>query len=387
MLVKRRAYILIFVLGVTTVVTALGLSYISSNGTVMQQATNRYAAVRAQYVAESGAALANHFIHYPPSTVAYNGVYAGATNVAIDSTYDTVDIRVTPTTPANRYVVQTTSVVRNALGTESLAKQSIRMDSIVPPEPKWKVSQGLLLTAGGTISSGVTISGAVHANGALIGLGNCTGAVSSSQTVVWTGGGPPTSVRSLQPLVTAPPVTTSLYATYKINHKSYTAYTGYSASDMTKGDAATLNSTVNSSGTNPGRIVWAPVGDFKIKADAAFNGTLIIRGDLVIDGKSVIFQSASDFPALVVTGSIYSKSDGNDATITGSVICGGDVRDDGRKNVAIVINGAAVVGGTVSCTGSGSTIKIVWSAANSTFWNLAKTANPEPYTVLEWQEN
>jgi len=387
MVAKRRGYILVFVLGVTTVVTALGLSYISSNGTVMQQATNRYAAVRAQYVAESGAALAGHFVHYPPTTVSYKGVYAGATGVAIDGSYDSVDITVTPTSPANHYLVGATATVRNATGTESLGKQRIQCEAVIPPEPKWKVAQAVLSTGACSISSGVTITGAIHANSTLTGSGNCTGAVSACATALWLGGGPPASVQSLQPSVSAPPVSTSLYGSYKVNHKAYTAYTGYTANDLTKGDATALNSTVDSSGTNPGRIAWMPMGEFKIKSDAAFTGTLVVRGDLVVDGKNIVIQSVPNFPALVVTGSIFFQSDGDSATINGSVLCGGDIRDDGRKNTVLVINGAAVIGGSVSRTGSGSTFTVVWSAANSTFWDLAKTARPEPYTMLEWKEN
>ncbi len=384
---RRKGYILVFVLGVTTVVTALGLSYVSSNGTVMQQATNRYAAIRAQYLAESGVALAAHFVSYPPTTVAYNSVYTGASNVAVDSSYDTVNMSVTPTSPANRYVIAAGAVVRNAAGTEGLAKVSVSSELIIPPEPKWKITQAVLSTGSPTISSGVSINGNIHANGTLIGLGSCTGAVSACSTALWTGGGPPTSVQSLQPSVSAPSASASLYASYKVNSTTYTAYTGFGASQLKASDISALNSAVNSSGTNPGRIVIAPTGDFRIMESLSFTGTLVVRGNLQFDGAAITLNSVTNYPALVVTGDILGGADGLNVLINGSVICGGQISDAGRKSSSINIVGSLISGGNVSRTGAGTTINITWNSTHSTFWNMVKTASPEPVTILEWTEN
>lgn len=383
---KRRGYILIFVLGVTTVVTALGISYVSSNGTVMQQATNRYTAVRAQYLAESGAELATHFVHYPPTSVAYNGVYSGASGIAIDSTFDTVNIAVTPSTPANRYVINATSLVMNAAGTQRMASKGVTVESIIPPEPKWKIAEGLELRSSATIPSGVTISGNIHCNGVLNGLGACTGAVSATGTALWLGSGPPTSVQSLRPSITMPAASSSLYTTYKVNHTSYAAYTGYSKLEVGLPDASSLASAVNSNGLNPGRILVFEAGNIRIKANVTFTGTLVVRGNLEIDGKGFVLQAVTNYPALVVTGDILTASDGVDTAITGAVICGGSLTDNGNKNAAITINGA-LIANNVARSGTGSQIRVNWSAANSTFWNMQKTASPEPYTVLEWRED
>lgn len=386
---SRRAYILVFVLGVTTVVVALGLTYIQSNGTVMQQASNRQAAVRAQYVAESGIALAQHYIHYPPTTVAYNGVWAGGAGIAIDSTYDTVDITVTPTSPVNHYTLVATATVRNAAGTQALAKQTVTVDAIIPPEPKWKIAQAALMTGtSGTsvVSSGVILTGNVHSNGTLIGNGTCTGAVSATGTALWTGGGPPSSVRSLQPAVSAPPVSTALYTTYKVNHTSYSAYTAYSKDDMGAPDVAPLSAAVNAGGTNPGRIVLCKLGDFKIKNGVNFTGTLLVCGDLILDDASSI-TAVANYPALVVTGNIRMNKDDAVWTINGPVICGGEITDGGKKNCQFTVNGTVIVKDGLNRSASGTTIRIVWDSARTTFWDFAKTANPKPYTTTNWKEN
>lgn len=386
---RRRGYILVFVLGVTTVVTALGLSYISSNGTVMQQATNRYAAVRAQYLAESGVALATHFVSYPPTTVAYNGVYTGASNVAVDGSYDVVSMSVMPSSPANRYVITARAVARNATGTEVLAKQAISSEMIIPPEPKWKITQAVLATGSITVPAGVSIAGNLHANGNVTGPlfgGSCNGSVSATGLAVWLAGGSPSPVLSLQPAVSAPPASGSLYASYKVNNTSYAAYTGFGSALLKTSDIAALNSAVNAGGTNPGRIVIAPSGDFRFQESLSFTGTFVVRGNLRMDGSTISLQSVANYPALVVTGDIYAAADGMNVTINGSVICGGKLMDDGRKNCSININGSLITD-TVSRTGPGSTIIITWNSTNSTFWNLTRTANPEPVTVLDWTEN
>jgi len=386
---KRRGYILVFVLGVTSVVTALGLSYVSANGTVMTQATNRYAAVRAQYLAESGIALAGHFIQYPPTTVPLNGLYPGATGVAIDDTLDTVDMTVTASSPADRYILDARSTVRNSLGTSALAKQQVRSEVIIPPEPKWKIAQALLSSGAVTVPSGVTITGNLHSNasvnGPLLG-GNCTGSVSACLTALWLAGGPPTSVLSLQPSVTLPPASAALYSTYRIKGQSYAAYAGFAKNAISESDSASLNSTLSSLSNNPGRIVILPSSTIRLQNKVNFTGMLVVRGDLEIDGDQIVLQAVSNYPALLVTGSIFFKSNSKVMTVNGSVICGGAITDDGRDSCVLTVKGAAIVASGISRTGK-SAMSFVHDASLATFWNLAKTATPEPITVLKWQEN
>lgn len=388
---KRRAYILVFVLGITTVVTALGLSYIAANGTVMTQATNRYAAVRAQYVAESGVVLAGHFLQYPPTTVAAGGVYPGATGLAIDETFDTVGVTVTTSSPANRYLMRATSTVRNSTGTSSLATQRVQAEVIVPPLPKWTLTQALLCRDAVTVPAGVSIKGNLHSNtsvnGPLLG-GSCTGAVTACGTALWLASGPPTSVLSLQPSVTLPSASTSLYSAYSIRGKSYSAYTGYSKNSMSSSDAASLQSIVNAaSATNPGSVVILPSGAFKLSDSVTFNGLLVVRGDLEIDGSGNALTAKTDFPALVVTGSIKHTRSAASLTVTGPVVCGGEISDNGHSAAHMTFTGAVVAVAGVSKTAANGSLTITYSRAGATFWDLSRTNPPTPMTLLKWQEN
>ena len=55
---RRGAYILIVVLGLTAVVTTLGWAFLDAQSTVVPEAVNWVGAIRSQYLAESGIALA-----------------------------------------------------------------------------------------------------------------------------------------------------------------------------------------------------------------------------------------------------------------------------------------------------------------------------------------
>jgi len=62
----RRGYILIVVLGLTLLVTSLGIAFLEANSTAMPEAFNRLHAARAQYLAESGIHIASHYLIVPP---------------------------------------------------------------------------------------------------------------------------------------------------------------------------------------------------------------------------------------------------------------------------------------------------------------------------------
>lgn len=386
----RRGYILVFVLGVTTVVTALGLSYISANGTVMTQATNRYAATRAQYVAESGIGLAEHYLRYPPTTVPANAFFSGVTGLAIDETNDTVDIAVTAASSPDHYNITSSSTVRDALGTTQLAKKSITARVIIPPLPKWKIAQAVLANAAVNVPSGITIAGNLHSNvlvnGPLLG-GTCNGVVSAVGTAVWLAGGPPSAVQSLRPAVTCPPTTATLYQTYNILGQSYVAYSGFTQSSLTSGAATSLTTTLNAATNNPGRIVILPTGDVTLSANVNFTGCLVIQGNLTITGVTNTLTAVADYPALVVTGDIRSGAAPATLTVTGPVVCGGKITDNGRINSNLQFNGAVIAHGGIERTGSGSTLQFTWSSAGSTFWDFARSAQADPFTRLTWQEN
>src|SRR5437868_4593548 len=91
---SRRAYILAVVLGLAAVMSAVGIAYLQANSTVMPESVNRYGALRAMYMAESGVAIANRYLMFPPTTVGLGSYWTGSTGLAVDTSNDRTDVTI-----------------------------------------------------------------------------------------------------------------------------------------------------------------------------------------------------------------------------------------------------------------------------------------------------
>lgn len=188
MIHRRKGYILLAVLGIAVIVTALGLSFVESHSTAMPESVNRYGAMRALYLAESGVAIGSHFLMYPPSTVNYGQYYTGANNVALDATSDYTNISVlrsdawTPAkTDLNLFRITATGVAHDPDGSVR-GKRQVTAEVIVPEAGKWTIPYACFDRGTFTVPARTYIYGDLHANGAITGmLGSyCNGNVSST---------------------------------------------------------------------------------------------------------------------------------------------------------------------------------------------------------------
>lgn len=395
MMHRRKGYILLAVLGIAVIVTALGLSFVESHSTAMPESVNRYGAMRALYLAESGVAIGTHFLMYPPTTVGYGQYYTGANNVAVDATSDYTNISVlrsdawTPAkTDLNLFRITATGVALDPDGSVR-GKRKVTAEVVVPDGAKWRIPYAIIDPNTCTIPAYVKIYGNVHANGSLTGaLGSfCNGQVTSSGLATWLGSGPPTSVLSAQPAYTPPAGTVSKYLNYTIKGKDYSAYTAFVSSQITSADAVALNA-IDMSATNPGRIICCKSGTFKIRGNADLTGTLIVQGRLEIDDSGPhIIRAVDGFPALIVTGDIKFLNDDASLTILGSVICGGQFDCNNVRRLVCNITGSFVKSGPFSSVRSDNDIRFTWDTNRSTFWNLESTPTPQPINVLNWKED
>ncbi|MBX3394860.1 MAG: hypothetical protein KF841_05795 [Phycisphaerae bacterium] len=381
----RRAYVLIFVLGLATVVSSLGIAYIHANNTAMPAAMNRYYASRAQYLAESGFDLAKHYLLYPPSSVPFDGFWAGGNLISIDGGNDFTNVMVTkdPKHPLG-YRVFSVGAANDSAG-ELRSKKGVQADVILPESNMWKFNYALLSSSAAlSIPAAVTVRGNLHGNGSVTGMGNCTGDVSASLSATWPGGGPPTSVKSLQPTVTLPASTNSPYFTYTIRGKTYTAYE-YTSNRMSASDALALNQ-IDMSATNPGRIIRTPNGNFRLQNGAQVDGTILVSGGNLEVELGIVVTARPNFPAVICTGNIEARGSGDGVSVTGAVICGGNITDKNNGNVVISVRGATVVGGSVIVNGKNSMAEFIWDADRSRFYNFETAGTREPATVLNWTE-
>ncbi|RIK66395.1 MAG: hypothetical protein DCC65_09635 [Planctomycetota bacterium] len=391
---NRRGYILIAVLGLATIVTALGLSFLDSHSTAMPSAVNYQRAVRAQYLAESGVALASHFLMYPPANVTFNDYYRGGSGIAIDATSDYTDVTVARSdtwvpagTDPNLYRITAVGVARDPDGTVR-GKRSVTTDVLVAPA-KWEIPYALFNRNSLTVVSPVRLLGDVHANGLLTGnLGSyCNGKVTATGTALWLGGGPPSAVLSLQPSYTGPVGTLSKYTNYTIQGKSYSAHTTYTRNEINASDAVTLNA-IDMSATNPGRIIVCKNGNFKLRVNADVNGTLLVNGNLEIDDAGAhIVRGVDGFPAIIVTGNIDYLDDDASLTVTGSIICGGAIDLNLVRRGILNVTGSVIAANGIVDVRGDSTIQCTWSASRSSFWDVESTPTPQPITVLSWKED
>lgn len=381
----RRAYVLILVLGLATVVSSLGIAYIEANSTAMPAASNRKFAARAQYLAESGVELAKHYLLYPPTTVAIDDYWRGGNNIAVDATSDFTSVAVAQhATIKDRFVISAAGVAKDVDGSVK-GKKAVRAEVLLPPGNIWDLRHALVgKSATTSIPALVQINGNVHGNGALTGSGTCTGAVSACLTALWLGGGPPTSVTSLAPAVALPAASTTYYNTYTLRGTSYSAYL-FDANQMTSADTTALNA-IDMTTTNPGRVIRTRTGDFRMRAGTVLNGTLLVVGKLEIDG-AVQIVAHTGFPSIVCTGNIEATQANDTLTVTGPILCGGGILEQGKTRVNFTSNGAAVISDSLQITGTQSLFRFNWSTDRSWLYNFESAPTRQPITVLSWRED
>jgi len=380
----RRGFILILVLGLTVVVTTLGISFLESNSTAMPEAVNRAAAARARYLAESGIALGTRYLMHPPSTVAPGGYWTGGTGIAIDATSDYTNVVIAQdAVDPKLFTIAAMGIVKDPDGAIR-GKRSSAAQVIVPDDGKWHIPYAILGSSM-TIPATVTVQGDIHANGTLLGFGNCTGNVSASGLANWMGTGPPASVTSGAAQYARPQADPTLYATYNIRGTSYTADTSLGGYFLNSSAASSLNA-IDMSATNPGRIIMAPAGDFELRKNVQLIGTLVVQGNLMLsDGVQV--TALAGYPALVVTGDIVFWSGNMAATVLGSVICGGIINDGGYNNLTLSVTGAFVTGNGFNIFNSSGAYVLTWDRNLATFWDFRKSSEQFPITILNWKED
>ncbi|MBK8270843.1 MAG: hypothetical protein IPK83_22055 [Planctomycetes bacterium] len=382
----KRGYVLIMVLGLATLVSTLGIAFIEANSTAMPSANNRKHAARAQYLAESGVELAKHYLLYPPTTVAFDDFWRGGNNIAVDASSDFTSVSVTQhATLKDRFSIQSRGV---ALGYDGSVKgkKAVYAEVLLPPGNIWDFRRALLgKSATLSIPAGVAITGSVHGNGALTGSGTCTGEVSACLTALWLGGGPPTAVKSLAPAVAMPSASIAFYTTYSFRGKAYTAYL-YDRSSMNASDAAAVNA-IDMTATNPGRVILAKSGNFRLQNDAQLNGTLLVSGGRLELENNIQIVAQEGFPAVVCTAEMRTQANDNIVNITGPVICGDVITDNGKDRIDLTVRGVAITTNSPTITGTNSTMKFIWDARRSWLYNFESAPTRQPITVLSWREN
>ncbi len=394
---RRRGYILIVILGFAAVVASLGLAFLDSHSTVMPEAVNRYGAIRAQYMAESGVALASHFLMYPPTTVTGCAYWQGASNIAVDASSDYTNVTVVQdASSADMFTITALGVALNPDGTVR-GKRTVTAKVIRPAGLRIKMPYALFGNAAAmtsntfVIPSSAQIYGNVHAQGGSIwSAGFCNGAVSATDSVCWSacgGTGPPASVTPSAASFSAPPLSPGTYQTYTLNGTTYTAATA-ATGDWAVGEGAVITTILDGSmATNPGRVIYRS-GNLNLRNNFNVNCTLAVTGVLTINGSGIQVTAVQDFPALVLSGNLTFGSANRSASFVGPVYIGGYLMDANNSGAALDFTGTCIIRRGFFLNKTDGTYRFTWDCDRAIFWDFANvTLGEAPITILSWKEN
>jgi hypothetical protein len=403
----RRGVAMMLVLGVIVVAAVLGYAMLSHASLQKQISNNGSNTAAAQGMAESGVNLAAYYLQYPekwkeyPSTYPETELYdrqakywTGTNDQFVDfgsPAIGSVKVTVTRSSPAIRWQYDVVSIGRAA--GSSLER---RVNATVYLNAEYKFEHAALFTNDVTLTGQTKLGvsgqnvGDVYSNGALIIRSGGIVLGRGTRRKVLATPVNPTSWQNPAPLV---PKVVPLPDEIR-NYQTYESPKGVS-------NTATVLTGVSQMGSplgiplqkfspttgNAAGIYFVP-GDLTIKSGAEIDGTLIVQGNLNVEGTNVLIHSRDGFPALLVTGNItFSNLVASTMTVQGVTYVGGRI-DAGGLIPTFNVNGALLVGGAnpIFMSSPLAKMNIVLDATRAKipdFTNVGRS--PQSVSVLQWQ--
>ncbi len=313
---RQSGAAMVLVMIVIATATITGMSYLAS-ATVSLAAMSGYAdSVRARQLAESGVQHAMCLLRENPDMLRNaNGAALGP--FAVDDTGEGYTFSVVQTVTAGDFEIVSTAV--SGRSTQTVSAIVRHTESI------GHVAIHAILSGGpaSIIPASMKVSGPMHVNGSAFVLGEVTGDVSATSLVGGSGVIGGESHSSAAP-VTVPTFNPDDYDSYiygdlqgeAIQITADQIAAGHSIDD---GDAVTI--------VNPAGVVVAkPINDILwLREGLDFRGTLVVHGDLVLDGSDMKLEALDGFPAAIVAGSVFITNLAQGVRIRGLVYASGGV--------------------------------------------------------------
>jgi len=337
---RQAGFAMIMVLMLLATAAVLGYSYVSSTTVKIISTDNLAKAVQAEYMAESGLQHALYILQSNP------GLLEGTESAPLGPFY--VDggensyriYAVADPDVPGKYYVTAEGTVREVTRRTSITVQS-------STTAQTKITHGLLIGGAGVfLPSDLRINGDVHSNGAFFinfaridGDVSCVGAV--WDPFGWISGEVLEGVESID----MPDIGTDQYKTYELGGSTSTAIQKVT-------DALGARDKLNNGGSitadNVGGVIWLkskrPNRPVKIKRNVEFQGTIIVEGDVLLDGRNISLTAQEGFPAIVTTGRLLIAR-GAEAKIEGVVVAAGGIAgEDGKAR----FSRTEITGGLVS---------------------------------------
>lgn len=326
------------VLMLVAVASVLGLSYVTSSTVKVRGAQNMVYAAEAQYLAESGLQHALYVLEMDPELLdGSSGNPLGPFHLDGGPYSYSFWAQAAESIPGVYYLYSQGS----AGGITRRSRYTVYRGLAV----REQVTHGVVIGGtGASLPNSVSITGDIFNNGDfLLNFARIDGDVSSCGTVFDPFNLIDGSVATGVEPIDFPDVDMEYYKAYGLGED------GYVALELTT-EHLEADNPLNNGGAitdqNVGGVVWLkPVGNERVRLrdNVNFEGTIIIDGDLVIDGQGITLTAVDGFPALITTGRALVSAN-SEITINGLVVARGGIapRDGQAEGSSTTINGALI---------------------------------------------
>ncbi len=362
----------------------LSLAYLSVASVQVQVSQNYQSLSRARYIAESGLEHAVYILRFSPEDLEGSSASPlGPFYVDASSDSYTIMAQEDAETPG-LYTLTSNASVGSTMWTSSMTV--LRTDGA-------KISMDYGVLAGGALTqlpTSLTVNGNVHVNGQLSNSAFINGDASATDGLSDPLNRISGSTSGDAEEVSVPDISINDYLQYTIAGKDYKAvqYTGSTIlqnNPLANGGAVTPD--------NIGGVVYLKPssGDTVIlKNKLNFTGTLVIDGNIQLQGNDITLTAVDGFPAIVATGSIQvTNSSAKDVIINGTVVAKlGMVPSGPTQQSSTVINGALVSDQTGYDNSLGGTHVLNYQEdlADIYDFSVESGGSTSEVTVLTWND-
>lgn len=335
----RGGFVLLMVMILMMVACVLGMAYLAAAATKAITAKDLNDASRAKYLAESGVQHGMCLLKDNPAVLAGSSEENPLGPFHADDSDDSYCFYSVPDpNHMGRFTVTGIGLTRDG-----------EMRNTVSATLSWSgeenFSGGKAMVVSGspvTIPSGLRINGNIVVKGSVINRGHVDGELRYTGTLTTWGGTtlvPPVKMAS----ASVPSMSWSDYTDYTLFGKDYDGVELYS--ELFQANDPLANGGAIRQATNPAGVVRHRAPFLKtatLTGGLKFQGTLVVNGNLIIDGGDIELKAQNGFPALVVNGYIV-LTDRARVTIDGVVYTTrGIIPLGGTSNSRTTINGALV---------------------------------------------
>lgn len=373
------AMMMVFILVAVGVV--LGIAYLSVASLDLKVSQNFRSLARARYLAESGLEHALYTLRFFPEDIGSATLGPFYADESSDNYYITAQ---EVAGEEGTYLVTATATVGEITTTSTVTVKRILGTSI-------ELEHSLLVEAGMVwLPWGLNVTGDIHVNGTLVNEAAIDGDVSATAGIsdLWwriTG-----EVDGDADAVEVPQFRVSDYASYTVGTSDCTA-AEFTESDLCFDDPLANGGAVTAA--NLAGVVYLKPDDgnsVTLHRDLNFAGTLVIEGNLVLDGRNITLTSVEGFPAVIVTGSIIVTRMARNVTINGVVVAQNGITPGGggTRNSSTTVNGSLICGLGAYDSGLLGSHRVNFNENASQLYNMGESAEERLPTVImtEWHD-